>query len=378
MKRTTSHGARLMVIGAAAALVLSGCSAGADSGDGSGSGADGAPSTPAAEPSLEFVGPGGEPPGALSELSLTDEETTTVKDGKYTAAFVWHTSSEFVSAVEDGATAEFDELGIEVVASTQANFDSATQANNLQTVLALNPDIIVTTAVDAVSAAATFQPAVDAGVKLVIMTTPPADYTAGDQYVSIVTEDLAAAGKTNAELLGDALGGSGKIAYMFHDADFWFTNQRDESFKAWMGFLYPDIEIVAEEGFADEAKTQEIATALIARNPDITGIYVPWATAAQGVLSALRDAGRSDVKVVTNDLDATLAADMVADGPVIGMVGNGAIGIGKGLAIAAAYGVLDKEAPELVASEPIAVTKANLDEGWMLDYGTEAPASVTE
>lgn len=372
MQSTSLPRTRLLAVGIAAALALTGCSGGSNS-----AGTD-ASSAPASEPSLEFAGPNGETPGALSELSLTDEETTTVKDGKFTAAFVWHTSSEFVSAVEDGATAEFDKLGIDVVASTQAGFDSATQANNLQTVLALNPDIIVTTAVDAVSASATFQPAVDAGVKLVIMTTPPAGYTAGDQFVSIVTEDLTQAGKANAELLGDALGGTGKIAYMFHDADFWFTNQRDESFKAWTSFLYPDIDITAEEGFTDEAKTQEIAAALIARNPDITGIYVPWATAAQGVLSALRDAGRSDVKVVTNDLDATLAADMAADGPVVGMVGNGAIGIGTGLAIAGAYGVLDKEAPELVASTPIAVTKDNLDEGWMADYGTKAPASATK
>ncbi|WP_120337434.1 substrate-binding domain-containing protein [Cryobacterium soli] len=372
MQSTSLPRTRLLAVGIATALALTGCSGASNS-----AGSD-ASSAPAADPSLEFAGPNGETPGALSELSLTDEETTTVKDRKFTAAFVWHSSSEFVSAVEDGATAEFDKLGIDVVASTQAGFDSATQANNLQTVLALNPDIIVTTAVDAVSASATFQPAVDAGVKLVIMTTPPAGYTAGDQFVSIVTEDLTEAGKANAELLGDALGGTGKIAYMYHDADFWFTNQRDESFKAWMSFLYPDIDITVEEGFTDEAKTQEIAAALIARNPDITGIYVPWATAAQGVLSALRDAGRTDVKVVTNDLDATLAADMAAGGPVVGMVGNGAIGIGTGLAIAGAYGLLDKEAPALVASTPIAVTKANLDEGWMKDYGTKAPASATK
>jgi len=362
---------RLATFGALAlVLVLAGCSSTPN-----GTATDAA--TPAAEPSLAFVGPGGEIPGALSDLSLTDAEIAKVKAGEYTAAFVWHTSSEFVTAVEKGATAEFDALGIKVVASTQAGFDAATQANNLQTVLALKPDIIIATAVDPVSAEATFEPAVAAGVKLVIMTTPPANYTAGDQFVSIVTEDLAQAGKINAQLLGDALGGSGEIGYMFHDADFWFTNQRDESFKAWSAFLYPDEKIVVEAGFTDESKTQEIAAAMIAKHPDIKGIYVPWATAAQGVLAALRDAGRTDVKVVTNDLDTTLAADLYKGGNVVGLVGNGSLGIGKGLAIASAYGVLGKTAPALVASEPTAVTKANLVDGWMADYGTAPPASVT-
>ncbi len=362
--RLTAFGALALV------LVLAGCSSTPN-----GTATDAA--TAAAEPSLAFVGPGGEIPGALSDLSLTDAEIAKVKASKFTAAFVWHTSSEFVTAVEKGATAEFGALGIKVVASTQAGFDAATQANNLQTVLALKPDIIVATAVDPVSAEATFKPAVAAGVKLVIMTTPPANYKAGNQFVSIVTEDLAQAGKINAQMLGDALGGSGEIGYMFHDANFWFTNQRDQSFKAWSGFLFPNEKIVDQEGFTDEAKTQEIAAAMIAKHPGIKGIYVPWATAAQGVLAALRDAGRTDVKVVTNDLDTTLAADMYKGGNVVGLVGNGSLEIGKGLAIAGAYGVLGKTAPALVASQPTAVTKANLIDGWMADYGTAPPASVT-
>ena len=199
---------------------------------------------------MAFVGPNGETPGKIADLVLTDQEKAKVKSGHYKAAFVWHTSSEFVSAVEKGAREEFKELGIDVVASTQANFDAATQANNLQTVLALNPDIIVTIAVDPVSAEATFKPAVDKGVKLVIMTTPPANYQAGKQFVSIVTESLTDAGKLNATILGDALGGQGEIGYMYHDADFWFTNQRDKAFKSWTQFLYPNQKIVAEEGFS--------------------------------------------------------------------------------------------------------------------------------
>lgn len=362
--------ARWFVIGAmAVALSLTGCS-------GPGAASPSAPGTQATEPSLEFVGPNGEKPGKLAELVLTDDEKSTVRTGNHTAAFVWHTSSEFVSAVEKGAREQFKDLGINVVASTQAGFDAATQANNLQTVLALNPDIIVTIAVDPVSAEATFKPAVDKGTKLVIMTTPPANYQAGKQFVSIVTESLTDAGKLNATILGDALGGQGDIGYMYHDADFWFTNQRDKAFKAWTSYLYPNLKIVAEQGFTDEAKTQEIAAAMIARNPNLKGIYVPWATAAQGVLAALRDAGRSDVKVVTNDLDATLAADMATGGNTAGLVGNSSIAIGKGLATAAAYGVLNKPAPSLVATTPTGVTPDNLAQGWMDDYGTEPPASV--
>ncbi|WP_284984940.1 substrate-binding domain-containing protein [Arthrobacter sp. efr-133-TYG-118] len=362
-------GLRAAVGAFAITLALAGCS--------SGGGGTAASSGPAAKPSLEFAGPNGEKPGALSELSLTSSEQAKVKDGKYTAAFVWHTSSDFVTAVEKGAREEFKNLGIDVVASTQANFNAATQANNVQTVLALHPNIIVTIAVDPTSAAEAFKPAVAAGTKLVIMTTPPAGYQAGKDFVSIVTENLAQAGRANAEILGDALGKTGEVGYISYNANFWFTNQRDKSFKDWLAYEYPDMKIVDSEGFADETATQTIAAAMIAKNPNIKGIYVSWATAAQGVVAAIKAAGRNDIQVVTNDLDTTLAASMASGTNVAGMVGNGSLGIGKGLALAGAYGVLGKTAPALVASDPTKVTKADLDKGWLSDYGTQPPSSIT-
>lgn len=337
-----------------------------------------ASSAPAApEPSLEFVGPNGEMPEGLSALSLTSDEEAKVKAGDFTAAFVWHTSSDFVTAVQKGAEDEFARLGIKVVASTQAGFNAGTQANNVQTVMALKPDIVVAIAVDPTSAATAFKPITDAGSKLVIMTTPPEGYKAGTDFVSIVTEDLAKAGRANAEILGDALGGQGEVGYISYNANFWFTNQRDQSFKDWMAYEYPGITIADEEGFADETATQSVASAMIAKNPNLKGIYVSWATAAQGVVAAINASGRTDIKVVTNDLDTTLGASMMTGTTVAGMVGNGSIDIGKGLVLAGAYGVLDKTAPQLVASDPTKVTRDDLVSGWEADYGTEPPASVT-
>src|SRR5690606_30628103 len=149
----------------------------------------------------------------------------------------------------------------------------------------------------------------------------------------------------NAEILGDALDGTGEIGYLSYNANFWFTNQRDESFKAWTAYSYPDITIIEEQGFAQETDTQTIAAAMIAKNPNLKGIYVSWATAAQGVLAAIKASGRTDIQVVTNDLDTTVAAAMLNGTNVAGMVGNGSIDIGVGLARAGAYGVLGKTAP---------------------------------
>lgn len=333
---------------------------------------------PAEAPSLAFAGPNGEVPASFDELSLTDDEIEQVRAGGYTVAFVWHESSSYVSAVEQGATAMFEDLGIEVVASTEAGFDAARQADNLQSVMALDPDIIVTIAVDPTSAAAAFQPAVDAGIKIAVMTTPPAGYVPGDQIVSIVTGSLTEYGQGLAQILSDELGGTGQVGYLYHDADFWFTNQRDQAFKDWLAYLAPDIEIVEEAGFTDPARTEDIANAILTRNPDLAGVYVAWATAADGVLAALRNAGRDDVKIVTNDLDVALASDMARGGNIVGLMANGAVQIGEGLAIVGAYGVLDKEAPALVATHPVPVVADTIEAGWLAEFAEAPPAGVLD
>jgi ribose transport system substrate-binding protein len=367
---------RVAAVAGLSALVLlvGACGSGSSGSNGGGSG----PKPAGTEPSRSFTGPNGETPTAGEQLKLTPEETQKVKDGKFTAAFVWHENSALTKAVESGVRAEFDKVGIKVVASTSAEFDPAKQANNLQTVLALKPSAIVTIAVDPTAAAAAFKPAVEQGVKVVVMTTPPKGYTAGKEMVGIVTVDLTAFGKANAEMIGKALGGKGKVGYLYHDADFWFTNQRDKAFKDWLAYLYPDIEIVEEVGFSDPARTEDIANAMITRHPDLKGVYVAWATAAEGVLAATRQQGRTDVKIVTNDLEANLAADMVKGGNVVGIVANGSTRVGQNLGLVAAYGLIGKQAPAMTVSLPMAATKDNLAEAWRDDFGAEPPADVVK
>jgi ribose transport system substrate-binding protein len=366
------------VVAAVAVLMMVAVACGGDETDETPVASPPAASPTGEEPSLEFEGPNGEMPTPADELTLTQEEIDSVKSGSYTAALVWHENSEFIQAVEAGVEQGFSELGIEIVASTSAEFDAARQADNVETVLARNPDIIVTIPVDPVVAAQAFRPAVDQGVKLVILTVPPDGYENGTDFVGIVTGEVTEYGKAAAEMLGEALGGQGQVGWIFHDADFWFTNQRDQAFKDWLAYLHPDMEVVAEEGFSDPARTGDLATAMITQNPDLTGMYVAWATAASGVLEALRAAGRTEVKVVTNDLDPTLVIDMLQEANVAGIVANPAVAVGQKLAVMAAYGVLEKDAPDMAVVPPLAVTADNVTEGWQTEFAEEPPPEVQQ
>ena len=324
-------------------------------------------------------GPNGEPASPSGEISLTADELSQIQEGGYTAALLWHISGAFTNAVSQGARDAFAEMGIEVVVETEAGFDAVQQANDVETAMALNPDIILSLTIDPVSAAEGFRPAVDAGVQLVFLSTTPEGYAQGEEFVGVVTDDLAAMGIAAANLLGNALGGEGEIGFIFHDAPFYVTNQRDQAFKSWIEINFPDIQIVAEQGLADPAAAEDIASTMLTRNPGLDGIYAPWSAGpADGVLAALRAAGASDVAVVTMDLDTNVSLDLVEGGNMVGIAADEAYEIGRTMATEGAYGLLGKEAPPFVVVPAIEVTADNIVEAYRVSLAADPPQEVLD
>jgi ribose transport system substrate-binding protein len=286
----------------------------------------------------QTLGPNGEAATPSSALTLTDAETAKLKEGKYSAALVWHTSSDFISAVTAGAIHEFDRAGIKVVATTDAGFDSARQLSDVETVMAKSPTVILALPLDPIGSAKAFQAAKEKGVKLVFLSNVPAGYQQGVDYVSVVTDDLFQMGKQAADALAKSLLNQGKVAWIFHDA----------------------------------------AHALLTKNPELDGIYVTWAEPAEGVLAALRSAGNTKVKIVTLDLSEPIALDMARGGNVIAIVADKAFELGRAMAIAAGYGLLGKNAPAFAVAPALTITRENLVEGYRESLNREPPQSVLD
>ena len=273
---------------------------------------------------------------------------------------------------------EFARLGIEVVATTSAGFDSAKQLADVETTLALKPDIILSLPLDPVASAAAFAKARDAGAKLVFLSNLPQGYKQPDDYAAIVTDDLFQMGKQAADLLAASMGGKGKVGWIFHDASYYVTNQRDNAFKTTIEKDYPDMKIVAEAGISDPARAEEIANAMLLQNPDLGGIYVTWAGPAEGVLAALRANGNKTTKIVTLDLSEPIALDMVKGGNVVGIVADEAYELGRAMADAGARAVIGVENPPFVVAPALSVTKDTVAEGWKKSLHKDAPQSVLD
>ena len=242
--------------------------------------------------SAETIGPGGESATPSSSVVVSEDKVAEVQAAGYSAALLWHDQSDFVNAVTAGASDEFARLGIEVVAVTSAGFDAAKQRSDIETAMAKSPNIILSLPLDPVTSAAAFEEAREAGVALSFLSNLPADYKHPDDYAAIVTDDLFQMGKQAADALAQAMGNEGSVGWIYHDAAYYVTNQRDNAFKTTIENDYPNISIVAEQGISDPARAEEIANAMLLKNPDLGGIYVTWAGPAEGVLAALRANGK--------------------------------------------------------------------------------------
>ncbi|NDL67025.1 substrate-binding domain-containing protein [Anaerotalea alkaliphila] len=335
-------------------------------------------STAAEDGEIKSLGPNGETAVSAETLGLTDEEIEQIKAGNYKAAISFHYGGNDWSASQlQGLKDTFEKLGIEVVGVTDANFAPERQVSDLETLMALKPDIMVSIPTDPTATADAFQRVADAGVKLVFMDNVPNGFEAGKNYVSAVSADNYGNGIIAADLIGEALGGKGRIGVVYFDVDFFVTNQRLEAFDRTMAEKYPDIEIVSRMPFQDTNEASNVADAMITQNPTIDAIFAHWDVPAEGVLSSLRAAGMNDVKISTIDLGNNIAKEIAA-GSVLGVGAQLPYDQGVAEATLAAYALLGKEAPPYVAVPAKRVDQSNILEAYEDVYKVSAPSWLVE
>lgn len=323
------------------------------------------------------TGPNGETAVHADTLALTEDEINQIRAGGYTAAICLHYGgNDWSTSQVSGLTDAFEILGIEIVAVTDANFSVEQQVSDLETVMALDPDIIVSIPTDATATADAYRRVVDAGIKLVFMDNVAAGMTAGTDYVSCVSADNYGNGVIAADLIGEALNGEGQIATVFYDTDFFVTNQRYDAFKTTMAEKYPNIEIVSEQGFLDEGTCNVQGDAILTQYPDIDAIFCHWDIPCEGVLSSCRAANKTPL-LSTIDLGNNIALE-IASGNVLGLGAQRPYDQGVAEAMCAAYSLLGKEAPAYVAVAALRVDQSNILEAYSEVYYVDAPDWLVE
>ena len=248
-------------------------------------------------------------------------------DSTYIAIISKGFQHQFWQAVRLGAEQAAEEFGVEITfegPETEAYVDQ--QIQMLQTALDKQPDAIGFAALDSQAAGPLLQQAKDAGIPVVAFDSG----VDSDIPVTTASTDNKSAAAEAAKHLAEAIGHEGKVALVVHDQTSVTGVDRRDGFVEYMEENEPNIEIVdIQYGGGDQAKSADLAKAIIAANPDLAGIYGSNEGSAIGVVQAVKELGIDPASLAVVGFDSGKAqTDAIRDGLMVGAITQNPVGIG--------------------------------------------------
>jgi ribose transport system substrate-binding protein len=268
---------------------------------------------------------------------------------------------QFWQAVKQGAEQAADEFGVEITfegPDTEADVDQ--QIQMLQTALDKSPAAVGFAALDSQAAGPLLQQAQDAGIPVVAFDSG----VDSDIPVTTAATDNKAAAAEAAKQMADAIGGEGKVALVVHDQTSVTGVDRRDGFVEYMEENEPGIEIVdIQYGGGDQAKSADLAKAIIAANPDLKGIYGSNEGSAIGVVQAVKELGLPAGQLTVVGFDSGKAqTDAIRDGLMFGAITQNPVGIGYETVKAAVEAIDGKELPKTIDTGFYWYTADNIDD----------------
>lgn len=208
--------------------------------------------------------------------------------------------SPFYEAMNCGAQAAGEELGVSVTLAAPDSWGAAEQLPVLDSVAAQSPDALLVVPTDVDALTDRLKSIADTGAPIVELDQKIADESVS---VSQIGSDDAEGGREAAKALAELIGGEGKVMAVSSPPGTDQQYVRVEGFEKELAENYPDIEFLgAEFALNDVTKAAGFVTSRLASDPDLAGVFVANDINAMGVVTGLGEAGAvGDVKVVAYD-----------------------------------------------------------------------------
>ena len=265
---------------------------------------------------------------------------------------------EFYITMNCGAQEEAKKLGVSLDFQGPNEFDAAQQTPIVNAVAAKKPDAILVAPTDTKAMYAPIKQAADAGSKIVLVDTTLENSSLA---ASQIASDNEGGGRSAAETLSKLIGGEGKVFVVNVKPGISTTDARAEGFEA--GAKEAGLDYIGQEYSQDEpAKAASIVKSILAKNPDLKGIFATNLFSAEGAASGLREAGKlGDVKIVGFDAGPKQVEDL-KEGLVQALIAQRPAQIGS-LGVQQAVNALDdKPVKEKIGTGFVSITKDNLDQ----------------
>ncbi|WP_017588931.1 ABC transporter permease/substrate-binding protein [Nocardiopsis ganjiahuensis] len=258
----------------------SGTGAGAGAGSGGGRGRKGIQLAIAAAVTAAVV-------GALSFLVPNSSS-----DGPRVGMSLSTLNNPFFLQMRDGAQAEADEAGVDLVV-TDAQDDASQQADQIQNFISTGVDAMVINPVDSDAAGPPVRGANKADIPVIA-----ADRGVTEADVeTLVASDNVEGGRLAAQALAEELGEEGRIAVLQGTPGTSASRERGSGFAEGIA-EYPGIEVVAQQpADFDRSKGLDVMTNMLQGNGDIDGVFAENDEMALGAAAALSSRGEEAVVI---------------------------------------------------------------------------------
>jgi ribose transport system substrate-binding protein len=233
---------------------------------------------------------------------------------------------QFWQAVKQGANKAATDLNVDITfegPETEAMVDK--QVEMVQTALDKKPDALCLAALDAKAVIPLLQ-------KFQTAKIPVIGFDSGvdsDIPLSTASTDNIAAAALIADKMAAAIGGSGKVAVIAHDQTSRTGIDRVKGFTDQIKAKYPNVQIISTQyGAGDQAKSTDIAKAVLTANPDLKGYFGANEGSIIGVLNAVKELKKEGKVIVIGYDSGQQQMDAIRAGTEFGAVTQDPIGIG--------------------------------------------------
>ncbi len=312
---------------------------------------------------------------APDTLTFTQEQKDKLKAGHFTAAIAIHTMDAGWPKLQiEGITNTLKDLGVEVVAVTNAHFKPGQQISDLEQLTARKPNVIFSIPIDPQSESEAYKKVAAAGIKLVFMDNVPVGMAPGKDYVSVTASDNEKNAYYASKELTQALGGQGEVGIITLVYDYYYSVAVRKTGALAAFKESPGIKLDEIGTIQSPEKAYQVATAMLTAHPDLKGMFVAWDTPAEQVVAAAKALGRK-ITIVTNDI-ADDSALYVARGEFLAVGAQQPYDQGVSEAKSAALALLGEKVPPYLEVPTLRVKKINLLSALKAVTHEEPPASV--
>jgi ribose transport system substrate-binding protein len=266
---------------------------------------------------------------------------------------------EFYVTMDCGARAAAEELGVNYSVQGPSEFDPTEQIPIVQAVVAQQPDAILIAPTERTALIGPLQAAQDAGITVVLVDTIVDDPNIG---ISRIATDNVEGGRVAGEALVDLIGGEGSVFVNTTQPGVSTVEERQQGFEEVIE-AEPGIEYLgAEFNNDDPTRAAQITSAVLARNPDLAGIFATNLFSAEGAATALRDAeAQEQVQIVGFDASPG-QVDQLEEGLVQALVAQNPREIGFQGVQTAVAALRGEDYEEQITTPLTVVTQDNLDD----------------